>query len=177
MEKKKVVAYVVIGLIAVFVLIQVIPGGAMTNPPVTGEVQAPAAVMQVMRTSCYDCHSNETKWPWYSHLAPVSWLVRRDVNEGRRHLNFSTWSSASERRKAHRLKDDIPRQLEEHEMPPWYYTIIHRHAVLSDSQRALLRQWSLDQAAQYPDSLFQRRRRPGQVEGQRREAGEGGRGR
>ncbi|MEJ2218676.1 MAG: heme-binding domain-containing protein, partial [Gemmatimonadota bacterium] len=63
--EKKTVAYVVLALIVVFVLIQLIPGGAMTNPPVTGEVQAPAAVMQILRTSCYDCHSNETNWPWY----------------------------------------------------------------------------------------------------------------
>ncbi|HKJ92614.1 MAG TPA: heme-binding domain-containing protein [Longimicrobiales bacterium] len=161
MDKKRIVTYVVIGLIVVFAVIQLIPGGAMINPPVTGEVQAPAAVMQVMKTSCYDCHSNETTWPWYSHVAPVSWLVRRDVNEGRRHLNFSTWAGASDRRKAHRLRDDIPHQLDEHEMPLWYYTIIHRNAVLTNDQRATLRQWALDEAKQYPDSLFQRRPRPG----------------
>lgn len=169
MEKKKTVAYVVIALIVAFVLIQFIPGGAMTNPPVTGEVQAPAAVMQILRTSCYDCHSNETKWPWYSHVAPVSWLVRRDVNEGRRHLDFSTWASASDRYRARRLRFGIPHQMEEREMPLWYYTIIHRNAVLLDSQRLTLRQWALDQSRQYPDSLFERRPRP---EGVGRESGE-----
>jgi hypothetical protein len=157
MKKKRIVAYVLVALVVVFVLIQFIPGGAMTNPPTTGEIQAPAAVMQIMKTSCYDCHSNETVWPWYSHVAPVSWLVRRDVNEGRRHLNFSTWAGASERARARRLRFGIPHMMDDREMPLWYYTIIHRNAVLSDSQRQTLRQWALEQSNQYPDSLFQRR--------------------
>jgi hypothetical protein len=169
MEKKRIVAYVLVALVVVFVLIQFIPGGAMTNPPVTGEIQAPPAVMQIMKTSCYDCHSNETVWPWYSHVAPVSWLVRHDVNEGREHLNFSTWDSASERRQARRLRFGIPHVMDEHEMPLWYYTIIHRHAVLSDSQRQTLRQWAMEQSNQYPDSLFQRRPEEGRPGDEQRE--------
>jgi len=71
---------------AVFVLIQFIPV-ARTNPPVEGEISASPEVMSILRRACYDCHSNETRWPWYSKIAPVSWLSVKDVNEGREHLN------------------------------------------------------------------------------------------
>src|ERR1044072_7099855 len=62
-----------------------------TNPPVETDVPAPANVKNALRTACYDWHSNETVWPWYSHVAPVSWLLAYDVVEGREELNFSTW--------------------------------------------------------------------------------------
>src|SRR6478752_3717270 len=63
------------------------------NPPVTAEAQLPAPVRDVVRRSCYSCHSNETEWPWYAYVAPASWLVGHDVNDGRRHLNFSEWGA------------------------------------------------------------------------------------
>ena len=61
------------------------------NPPVTAEIQAPDQVRSLLESSCYDCHSNQTVWPWYSHVAPVSWLVYRDVRKARDELNFSLW--------------------------------------------------------------------------------------
>jgi hypothetical protein len=78
----------VFSLLALGILIQLIPI-RRDNPPATGSVAAPPEVMSILRRSCYDCHSNETIWPWYSRVAPVSWLVARDVHEGRRHVNFS----------------------------------------------------------------------------------------
>jgi len=62
-----------------------------SNPPVEADLEAPAAVTAVLRTACYDCHSNETHWPWYSYVAPVSWLVARDVEEARSEFSFSRW--------------------------------------------------------------------------------------
>ncbi len=62
-----------------------------SNPPVTGEVEASSQVMEVLRSSCYDCHSNETRWPWYSRVAPVSWRIAQHVEKGREHINFSEW--------------------------------------------------------------------------------------
>src|SRR5215831_3235209 len=81
-------------LIPALVLIQLIPfGREHTNPPVT---QEPAwdspGTRELAKRACFDCHSNETVWPWYSRVAPVSWLTQRDVNGGRRHVNFSEWN-------------------------------------------------------------------------------------
>ncbi len=113
-----------------------------TNPPVEGAVFAPAEVESVLRRACYDCHSNETNWPWYSHVAPISWLTAHDVHEGRDALNFSTWSALD--RKAQ--LDAIGKSWEEvqdHDMPPWYYLPLHWNAHLSSEDRAVMRGWSL----------------------------------
>jgi hypothetical protein len=113
-----------------------------TNPPVEGAVFAPAEVESVLRRACYDCHSNETNWPWYSHVAPISWLTAHDVHEGRDALNFSTWSALD--RKAQ--LDAIGKSWEEvqdHDMPPWYYLPLHWNAHLSSEDRAVVRGWSL----------------------------------
>jgi hypothetical protein len=76
-----------------------------TNPPVTGEIEAPEKVMAILRTSCYDCHSNETKWPWYSYIAPASWLIADDVQVGRGHMNFSEWSGYNTKQRNHKRKE------------------------------------------------------------------------
>ncbi len=113
-----------------------------TNPPVEGAAFAPAEVESVLRRACYDCHSNETNWPWYSHVAPISWLTAHDVHEGRDALNFSTWSALD--RKAQ--LDAIGKSWEEvqdHDMPPWYYLPLHWNAHLSSEDRAVVRGWSL----------------------------------
>ena len=84
-----------------------------TNPPVEQDVAAPPAVAAVLRRACYDCHSNETVWPWYSHVAPVSWLLARDVREGRAELNFSVWDSYEAKKKAKKLKETAEEVVEE----------------------------------------------------------------
>ncbi len=81
-------------LIVILVAIQFIPVDK-TNPPVTAELDAAMEIISVFKRSCYDCHSNETVWPWYSSIAPVSWLVTADVKEARKHLNFSEWGNLS----------------------------------------------------------------------------------
>ena len=78
----------------VFLLIQFVPV-ERTNPPVTGEVEAADPVMEALRNACYDCHSNETRWPWYSRVAPLSWRIAEHVRIGRRNLNFSEWQGMS----------------------------------------------------------------------------------
>ena len=72
---------------------------ARTNPPVTADFSGPAEVKAVLKTACYDCHSNETRWPWYSYVAPLSWLVTHDVEEGRAEFNLSAWGTISEPRR------------------------------------------------------------------------------
>ena len=82
--------------------------------------------------ACFDCHSNETTWPWYSNVAPVSWLVQRDVNGGRRHLNFTEWDHPQRHGK------DIESQVKPGDMPPWFYLPMHAAARLTDAEKQAL---------------------------------------
>ena len=91
-----------------------------TNPAVESDVSAPPQVREVLRRSCYNCHSNEVVWPWYADVAPASWLVAHDVHEGRRELNFSVWGRYSPGIRQKKLKE-IAQTIAEGEMPPWYY--------------------------------------------------------
>ena len=98
-------------------------------------------MLSVLRRACYDCHSNETVWPWYSRVAPASWLVARDVNEGREALNYSTWTSyPAEERDEERA--ETWEEVEEGEMPLGVYLLMHREAKLSDADRTILRSWA-----------------------------------
>ena len=98
-------------------------------------------VSVILKTSCYDCHSNQTPYPWYSHVAPVSWLVANDVKEGRAKLNFSDWKLNNKRRKIRQL-EDIKEQVQQGEMPMGIYTVIHKKAKLTESQKQLLVKWT-----------------------------------
>lgn len=111
-----------------------------TNPPVKKDLEAPVEIKNILKTSCYDCHSNETIWPWYSKVAPISWLVVDDVNEGRKHLNFSEWETLySEKR--NELKKKIWEELVEDEMPPNKYLYLHPSASLEMTTKNILRRW------------------------------------
>lgn len=126
---------------AVCVLIQLIPM-ARSNPPITQDIAAPAQVESILRRGCYDCHSNETRWPWYARVAPVSWLVIRDVNRGRKHLNFSTWDKYSgDPGTVIRKLKNIDKFSDNGEMPLWYYLPEHSEARLSGADRAVLAKW------------------------------------
>ena len=124
-----------LGLLA----IQLVPV-VRTNPPLQSDIPAAADVKGVLRRACYDCHSNETVWPWYSRVAPVSWLVVSDVDQGRRQLDFSAWDAYSERQRARKIRK-IWEKVQEGHMPPWYYLALHRDARLSERDRAIVRQW------------------------------------
>jgi len=112
-----------------------------TNPPEREPAIAPPDVHAILQRSCFDCHSNETRWPWYSRVAPASFLISRDVIEGRRELNLSIWSQYDARRKARKLRE-IAEQVETGKMPQWYYLLLHPRARLSESDRQLLIEWS-----------------------------------
>jgi len=137
---KKKIVIVVVALVVVFLAIQLVPVNR-TNPPVVADFDGPPDVAKVLRTSCYDCHSNETSWPWYSRVAPVSWLVAHDVEEAREHLNFSAWGSLDSKRRA-KLADEIWEEVEDGEMPLKQYLIAHSEARLGDDAKATLRDWS-----------------------------------
>jgi Haem-binding domain len=116
---------------ALFVALQLVPYGRdHSNPPVTRDAPWPTAEGRRLAVSaCYDCHSNQTKWPWYSHVAPMSWLVQRDVERGRAELNFSNWDGDA---------DDAADAVEDGSMPPRNYTFLHPDARLSAEEKATL---------------------------------------
>lgn len=133
-----------------------------TNPPVDhartlqAHVEVPANVDALLHAACYDCHSNETDWPWYASVAPASWLVVKDVNEGRRHLNFSTWGDNPARRADHKLEELIE-MVGEGEMPLEIYVPLHAEAKLTGEERTAIVEWAKASRAQYAE--------PGSVEG------------
>ena len=133
-------------ILALFLIIQFVPVD-QHNPPVEAEVPASPEVRSVLRRACYDCHSNETRWPWYSRIAPASWLIAHDVNEGREVLNFSTWNRLATKKRIHALHESWE-EVEEGEMPPWFYLLPHPDARLSEGDRAALRDWSHSAVAQ-----------------------------
>lgn len=105
-----------------------------------GEVSAPPAIAATLRRACYDCHSNETRWPWYSHVAPVSWLIVRDVTLARKEINFSEWNSYYPLTRQRKLAW-MERTLREEKMPPWAYRLMHPGSRLTDADRAALDRW------------------------------------
>jgi hypothetical protein len=146
---KKKLKWIFVALVAVFALMQFI-NPARTNPPLPpgGDISAtnpPPQIAALLHAACYDCHSYETKWPWYSHVAPVSWLLVSDVNGGRERLNFSDWPKDSER--AAKKMDRMSEELDYKEMPPAKYTLLHPEARLTPDQRKQLMQW-LDATAE-----------------------------
>jgi hypothetical protein len=118
-----------------------------SNPPVEEDIPTTTEVKAVLRRACYDCHSNETVWPWYAYVAPASWLVARDVHEGREHLNFSTWKSYDAQKQV-KLMHESWEEVEEGDMPLWFYTPMHRDARMSKDDHVLLQNWALDSQLQ-----------------------------
>jgi hypothetical protein len=121
----------VISLVAVFALIQLVPYGRdHSNPRVIAAAPWPSEdARRLARAACYDCHSNETKWPWYTNIAPMSWLVQHDVDEGRDKLNFSEWPPG---------EDELAEPVQEGEMPPANYLRLHSDAKLSPAEKTRL---------------------------------------
>lgn len=119
--------------VAAAVVAQLVPyGWAHSNPPVVANAPWPDPETEALgRAACYSCHSNETDWPFYSYVAPMSWLVRRDVEAGRDELNFSEWNRDSD-------ADDAAEVVADGSMPPQRYTMLHPDARLSEAERRRL---------------------------------------
>ncbi|MFQ5628716.1 MAG: heme-binding domain-containing protein [bacterium] len=139
---KRAVRLSLFGVAILLVIIQFIPVDRM-NPPVVkqSELQVPGDVMDIFRKSCFDCHSNQTNWPFYSYVAPVSWLVAHDVEEGREKFNFSEWQKLTEAKKR-KLQEEIAEEISEDEMPLWIYLIMHPQAELTEQQKQTVMNWS-----------------------------------
>ncbi len=131
--------WMVPGVLVVALSIQLIPVNR-SNPPVRSEVIASDTIKALLRRACYDCHSNETKWPWYSRVAPVSWLVAHDVEEGRENVNFTDWPTFDLDAQEHAF-DEMWEQISERKMPLKSYLLLHPEARLTDAEREALLRW------------------------------------
>ncbi len=155
---KTYILYGVFALVAGLIVVQFFSADLPPQEPkpstdLIGSNEVPEAIASLLKTSCYDCHSVESRYPWYSHVAPVSWLVAKDVREGREELNFSDWTTLARRKKVSRLEDIKEVVVEEH-MPLPIYLVIHWDAKLSDEQRKQIADWAdsyQDQILNAPD--------------------------
>ena len=134
-RRTRTIVAVVGGLLVIFVLMQfvrfIVPSFEISNPAVTQTINWDSPrTEQLARTACFDCHSNETDWRWYSYIAPVGWLVARDVNEGRGTLNFSIGN--------YRAIREAAEVIQEGEMPPATYLLTHSNAKLNDAAKTEL---------------------------------------
>jgi heme-binding protein len=125
----------------------------LKNPPVRSELTAPPEIKSVLRRACYDCHSNETRWPWYTHVAPASWVIRDHVLEGRRRLNFSVWGDYAydPGTEAQKL-NEIAKFATNGKMPPWYYWATHPGARLTRIEREAVARWATQKAGNQSSS-------------------------
>lgn len=148
---------IVLGLFGLFVAAQFFRP-ELTNPPsdpaesIRNYKGIPPEVVSKMEAACFDCHSNETHWPWYSYVTPVNYLVAGDVNSGRKHMNLSEWGKYPPTR-IHTLLDNIYDQVYNHDMPLPKYKWMHSAARLTDAEVKMICDWAsgeedrLDQAA------------------------------
>lgn len=115
-----------------FLLIQIIPyGRSHTNPPIVQEPDWDSSqTKELARQACFDCHSNETQWPWYASVAPASWLLQRDVDEARQWMNFSDWQGMK--------ADFMIKAIEDGRMPPLQYKLLHPDARLTEAEKSQL---------------------------------------
>jgi hypothetical protein len=133
----------VIGLVVVMQFVR--PSTA--NPPVepqremAAHVSVEPGVQSIFNRACADCHSNQTVWPWYSHVAPASWLVASDVHEGRQQMNFSEWGAYPAEKSAE-LLSEICKEVQESEMPPMQYRAVHPSAGLTAAEREEVCRWT-----------------------------------
>lgn len=142
----KILRYLLLGLGLVLIIIQFVPNELpaveMDNPAdLLATDQVEGEVANLLKTACYDCHSNSTKYPWYSHVAPVSWLVAKDTREGREEVNFSNWTDY-EMMDQLKILDDVYSVIEEEHMPLPIYITMHSEADLTPEQRQKIMAWA-----------------------------------
>ena len=127
-------------LLIVVIGIQIYPVDR-SNPPVQSDFSGPEEVKAMLKVACYDCHSNETQWPWYSYVAPVSWFVAHHVEEGRAEFNLSAWDAIDEMHQM-KIREEMWEEVEEGEMPLPPYVLLHSEAILSEEQKKALEEWA-----------------------------------
>ncbi len=119
---------------------------------ITRVYQVPDEVHKLLQRACYDCHSNNTTYPWYSKIQPVDWWLNDHVKDGKRHLNFSEFGTYTVKRKAKKLTE-VAGTITDNEMPLSSYTLIHKDAILTDAEKTLVVNWARGLAAQVADTV------------------------
>lgn len=148
---------ILLGLLAVLVIIQFFKpelnqSTAETPNDIFAHYAAPDSLQQMIRTSCYDCHSNNTVYPWYSNIQPVAWWLADHVNEGKKELNFSEFTTYAPKKADHKMEEVIE-MIEKGEMPLKSYTIIHGDAKLSAAQQKAINDWAKEVRAQIQPNI------------------------
>lgn len=132
-------------LLIVFIAIQFIQPahnkkGQVLPTDIVKMYNVPLSVESVLKTSCYDCHSNNTRYPWYFNIQPLGWMLNKHVTNGKENLNFSDFGSYSERKQKNKFRS-IAKSIDEGSMPLWQYTMIHKDARLTTETKALITNW------------------------------------
>lgn len=145
------------GLFIVLIVIQFIKpdknqSSADTPNDIFAHYQAPDSIKQLIHTACYDCHSNNTAYPWYSEIQPVAWWLADHVKEGKSEINFSEFASYTPKKGDHKLEELIE-MVKEEEMPLKSYTLIHGDARLSNAQRVAITNWAEQVRAQIKPNI------------------------
>lgn len=142
-------AIAVATLMTIATLAQFYPTTVHDNAETTAEIAASPEIRRVLRRACYDCHSNETRWPWYSYVAPASWLVTADVHEARQRMNFSDWPRSAPPEVNCYFKRRIAERAANGEMPPLRYRFLHPSAEVSAEEAAKLQSWAAEGCAHH----------------------------
>jgi hypothetical protein len=145
-KMKKVLKVILVIVIIAFIAIQFIrpvknSGVENAAHQITAKYQVPQEVQQILKVSCYDCHSNTTNYPWYSEIQPVAWMLEGHILDGKDELNFSTFLNYPVWRHYKKFKE-IGKEVKDGDMPLNSYTIFHREAVLSEDQKLLIQNWA-----------------------------------
>lgn len=146
---------ILLGLLAILLVIQLFPsihntGTAETPQSISHVVHVPDTIYAILKTSCFDCHSNHTEYPWYAKIQPVGFWLNNHIEEGKEHLNFSEFAKYSVKRKKKKLSE-CEEEVEEHKMPLESYLWIHSNAVLSAEQVQLFKAWAKKAAGEVQD--------------------------
>ena len=152
-KKRRPLRLILLSLFFIFIIIQFFQPDKNNNDvllknDITSIVSMPDTVQQLMKTACYDCHTNNTLYPWYTNIQPVGWWLNNHIEEGKRHLNFNEFASIparngkSARERQLEKLEEIKETIKEDEMPLKSYTLIHKDAILSKAQKQLIMDWS-----------------------------------
>jgi len=162
---KKIFKRILIALLIIFIAIQFIRPAknrseAISANDISTKYPVPDSVQAILKVACYDCHSNNTRYPWYAEIQPVAWWLNNHIKDGKSGLNFSEFTSYRIKKQFHRL-DDINKQVKKNEMPLSSYTLIHTDAKLTEGQKLAIAAWATSirdsiKAHYPPDSLVKK---------------------
>lgn len=141
MKKKIALAFVAILIVIQFFHPAKNQSTEVLATDITKVTAVPDSVLQILKVACYDCHSNNTIYPWYNNIEPVAWWLNHHVEEGKEHLNFSTFGDYTAEKAAKKMKG-IAREIEKGDMPLSSYTVIHKNAILSEAQKQAVINWT-----------------------------------